>query len=84
MVEIIYGAQNENHENVIKVQSTHTHTQKQNETQHSERDKEGGEREWEGLYKNVNANAKVNCWQNSRKQSKPHQKCCILCAETAL
>lgn len=28
MVEIIYGAQNENHENVIKVQSTHTETER--------------------------------------------------------
>lgn len=31
MVEIIYGAQNENHENLIKVQSTHT--QRETETE---------------------------------------------------
>lgn len=61
MVEIIYGAQNENHENVIKVQSTHTATER-DAAQHSAR--ETMRVRWE-MDKNVNANAKVNCWQSS-------------------
>lgn len=60
MVEIIYGAQNENHENVIKVQSTHTATER--DAAQCERETMRVRREMD---KNVNANAKVNCWQSS-------------------
>lgn len=80
MVEIIYGAQNENHENVIKVQSTHT--QQQNETQHSARERQW---EWEGRWtKMLMQMPKSTVGKAVESKANPTKSVAYFCAETAL